>query len=243
MNQEKIGHFIRENRKKKQITQQQLAKKLKVSNQTISNWENGKCLPEYELLIPMCKELDITITDLINGENQSKEIEKTKIIEKIINFLTYIEQQQINKYKTLGKIMLCIGIFIILLVLIFISPNNQNSQYFVYIGYITSIISFSYIFKKEKVKKIILYNVLFIISLTITLTIQDIFSIAIMKYPPRYSTEFHMTHNIMYYETPFYDVYRCTNTFESISIKGNYKIIKKDYEIKDFNDIKEKKYC
>lgn len=243
MNQEKIGHFIRENRKKKQLTQQQLAKTLKVSNQTISYWENGKYLPDYELLIPLCKELDITINDLINGEKQSNEEENKKTIEKIINFLTYLEQQQINKYKTIGKIMLCIGILIILLVLIFISPNNINSQYYVLIGYTTSIISFSYIFKNETVKKIILLNTIFIISLTSVLLIQDIFSISIIKYPPRYATEFHMTHNIIYYETPFYDVYRCTNTFGKIPIKGNYKIIKKDYKIKDFEDINKKKYC
>ena len=228
MDQEKIGHFIRDNRKKKQLTQQQLAKILKVSNQTISYWENGKYLPDYELLIPLCKELDITINDLINGEKQSNEEENKKIIEKIINFLTYLEQQQINKYKTIGKVMLSIGILIILLVLMIISPNNINGKYCVYIGYIISIISFSYIFKNETVKKIILLNTIFIISLTSVLLIQDIISISIMKNPPRYVTEFHMTIDIIYYETPFYDVYRSTNTFGKIPIKGNYKIIKKD---------------
>ena len=49
MDQEKIGNFIEEKRKQKKLTQQQLAKKIGVSNRTISNWENGKCMPEYDL--------------------------------------------------------------------------------------------------------------------------------------------------------------------------------------------------
>jgi hypothetical protein len=64
-----------------------------------------------------------------------------------------------------------------------------------------------------------------------------------MKYPSRYVTEGHYTENIIYYETPFYDVYRCKKWFEPITIKGNYKIVKKDYKIKDYRDINIKKYC
>ena len=55
MNQQKIGKFIYENRKKKELTQNELSKKLKVSNHTISNWENGKSMPSYDLLIPLTK--------------------------------------------------------------------------------------------------------------------------------------------------------------------------------------------
>ena len=41
MNQIKIGKFIAELRKEKQLTQEQLAEKLGVNNRTISRWENG----------------------------------------------------------------------------------------------------------------------------------------------------------------------------------------------------------
>ena len=79
MNQEKIGKFILENRKKKNLTQNDLAKRLKVSNYTISNWENGKSMPSYELLIPLTKELDISISELINGEYESEKEEPNKV--------------------------------------------------------------------------------------------------------------------------------------------------------------------
>lgn len=244
MNQEKIGAYIAENRKRKNLTQQQLAKKLGVTNRSISNWENGKCLPDYELLIPLTKELDISITELINGEKQEKENESKKTIEKVIDFLKYIEEEKIKKYKLIGKITLSIGILIILSVLTFISSENQDSQYYIYIGYITSIISFAYIFKNESIKKIIILNSLFIISLTILLVLQDIFVITTMKFPPRYVTRGHSNLKIRYYETPFYDVYQCKkNMFDTEIIGADYKIIPRDYSITDFNSIEEKKYC
>lgn len=42
MNQEKIGKFIAEKRKQKNITQALLAEKLGVTDRSVSNWENGK---------------------------------------------------------------------------------------------------------------------------------------------------------------------------------------------------------
>lgn len=48
MNQEKIGAFIQKKRKEKKITQQELAKKLGVSNRTISNWEKQNV---YQIII------------------------------------------------------------------------------------------------------------------------------------------------------------------------------------------------
>ena len=73
MDQKKIGEVIAECRKNKKMTQQELADKLSVSNRTISNWENGKYLPDYSVLIPLTEVLEITIVELIYGEKQKTE--------------------------------------------------------------------------------------------------------------------------------------------------------------------------
>ena len=112
MNQEKIGKFILENRKKKNLTQSELAKRLKVSNHTISNWENGKSMPSYELLIPLTKELNISITELINGEFYSDKEEPNKIVEKTINFLKKIDNNQKKKNRNIGILIIIIGFII-----------------------------------------------------------------------------------------------------------------------------------
>ena len=73
MNQEKIGKFIAELRKEKNMTQQQLADKLNVTDRAVSNWENGRRLPEYSLLSELCDILSISINELFAGNKIDKE--------------------------------------------------------------------------------------------------------------------------------------------------------------------------
>ena len=68
MNQEKIGKFIAELRKEKNLTQQELADKLGVTDRAVSHWENGRRLPDYSLLKDISKELNIAINELLSGE-------------------------------------------------------------------------------------------------------------------------------------------------------------------------------
>ena len=50
MNQLLVGKFINQKRKGKNLTQEQLAEKIGVSNKTISKWETGKCMPDYSVI-------------------------------------------------------------------------------------------------------------------------------------------------------------------------------------------------
>ena len=56
MDQIKIGKFIAECRKKNNLTQMQLAEKLNITDRAISNWENGRRLPDYSLLKALSEE-------------------------------------------------------------------------------------------------------------------------------------------------------------------------------------------
>ncbi|MBQ8558927.1 MAG: helix-turn-helix transcriptional regulator [Tyzzerella sp.] len=75
MNQEKIGKFISECRKEKQLTQEQLAVQLGVTSKSISKWENGNCLPDASKYKPLCEILGITVNELFSGERLSSETE------------------------------------------------------------------------------------------------------------------------------------------------------------------------
>ena len=66
MNQLLTGKFISQKRKEKNLTQEQLAEKLGVSNKTISKWENGKCMPDYSVVKSLCEELEITVAFFIS---------------------------------------------------------------------------------------------------------------------------------------------------------------------------------
>jgi len=73
MDQEKVGKFIAERRKAKNLTQEQLAEIVGVSSRSISRWENGKTMPDYALLSLLCDTLQITINEFYYGEKMQNE--------------------------------------------------------------------------------------------------------------------------------------------------------------------------
>lgn len=68
MNQKRIGIFIAECRKRKRLTQAELAEKLGVTDRSVSNWENGVCLPDASLYRALCDILQISVNELFAGE-------------------------------------------------------------------------------------------------------------------------------------------------------------------------------
>ena len=84
MNQLKIGKFIAECRKKNNLTQMQLAEKLNITDRAVSKWENGKAMPDSSIMLDLCKELKISVNELLSGEvlemnNYNEKLEKNLI--------------------------------------------------------------------------------------------------------------------------------------------------------------------
>ena len=113
MNQDKIGKFIAKKRKEKNLTQIQFAEKLGVSDRSVSNWENGKNMPDMSLFPIISKELNITINDLMSGEIVEKKEYQQKFEENII----YTIDKKVKKENRLLKIIL-LTLFIIFFVLV-----------------------------------------------------------------------------------------------------------------------------
>ena len=74
MNQEKIGQFIKDIRKKNNLTQEAFAKKLGVTYQAVSKWENGKSIPDIVILKLISQNFNVNIEDLLDGEKKNKNI-------------------------------------------------------------------------------------------------------------------------------------------------------------------------
>ena len=73
----KIGKFIAECRKKKNLTQEQLAEKLYITDRAVSKWERGLSLPDADKMLDLCNILDINVNELLNGEKiNMKDYEK-----------------------------------------------------------------------------------------------------------------------------------------------------------------------
>ena len=87
MNQQTTGKFIAHKRKEKNLTQEQLAEKLGVSNKTVSKWETGKCMPDYSVVKSLCEELEITVAELMDGEDREERSVRAYDDEQIMDLL------------------------------------------------------------------------------------------------------------------------------------------------------------
>jgi len=246
MNKKKIGKRITENRKKKQLTQQELANKLDVTNRTIINWENGKYFPDYTLLLPLCEALDVSVNELLTGE-EDKEPKANATTELILNYLDRNRNENLSEYKKYGKILLIGGIFLMIIgvqipTYLYYAEVFLDSTKAMYpvIGLIFAFIGFKFINKKYHFKKRFTLNTIFLISCIIFLVISDIIFVKFYNRIPRYYVDKisnGKSVGILYLETPFYDAYECYDqkpnrqfTIVPVSIK-NYSNKDADYLI------------
>ena len=72
MNQQKIGEFLKQLRKDKGLTQEQLAEHFYVSSRTVSRWETGTNMPDIQTLIELASFYDVDIREIIDGERKSE---------------------------------------------------------------------------------------------------------------------------------------------------------------------------
>lgn len=128
MNQIKIGNYIQLKRKEKNITQEQLAEKLGVSNKTISKWECGKALPDYSLIEVLCKELEISTSELFNGEDNG--LDQKAMIEMVER----IQRLENQKNTILGIMLMILGIACICLSHFFYGSHIQDFMSGVLLG-------------------------------------------------------------------------------------------------------------
>lgn len=209
MDQEKIGKFICKCRKKKNMTQQDLAERLGVSDRTIGNWENGRNMPDLSLFKPLCKELDINLNDLLSGEIVSMDNYQERLEENIINTIDYTNKRLENKNHFIGLIFIIFGVIIaISAIAIFPSESSWGSIYSV-IGAIISLIGVSRFTKKLTYGKRLICNFGYFIIFILMLLAIDYIGVVNIKQAPRFSLITVSGDNVIYYDTLFYDVVRC----------------------------------
>ena len=95
MDQVKIGNFLKQLRKEKNLTQEKLAQQVNVSRRTITRWETGYNMPDISLLVEIADFYDVDLRELFNGER--KEERMNKELEETI--MQACEYNNINNYK------------------------------------------------------------------------------------------------------------------------------------------------
>ena len=117
IDQIKIGAFLRELRKEKELTQEQLAEKFGVSSRSVSRWENGNTMPELGILVELADYYEDDIKEIIDGERKSEIMEKEEkeTLRKVADYAE-AEKELVVKRKCivtfLGTLILALSIMI-----------------------------------------------------------------------------------------------------------------------------------
>jgi len=140
MDQEKIGKFISECRKKQNLTQLELADKLNITDRAISKWETGRGLPDSSLMLDLCNILKISVNDLLSGEVVTMNEYNQKQEQTLLDM---VKQKEEND-KRLLALEISIGIFstIILLGFLFTAAFVEMESWLRVVLIITGFIIF-----------------------------------------------------------------------------------------------------
>lgn len=105
-----MGTFLAKKRKEKNMTQAALAERLGVTNKTISKWETGKCMPDYSVIELLCKELEITVAELLDGEEKTDKSVRVYDDTQILELLKRTQNLENQRTSLYGMILIIIGL-------------------------------------------------------------------------------------------------------------------------------------
>lgn len=99
MNQKKIGEFLKQLRKDKELTQEQLAEYFCISSRTVSRWETGNNMPDVEMLIELADFYGVDVREIIEGERKSENMDNQEksTLKKVAEYAA--EENKRLKYK------------------------------------------------------------------------------------------------------------------------------------------------
>ena len=130
MNYEKIGEFIALKRKEKDLTQNELAKKLGVTDKAVSKWERGLGCPDVSILEVLANELDVSILELLKGREIENEVIKVTEADDYIKetFKVSKEVTKSNILNLFSKVIFSLVVFISIIFTILSYYNYYKSS-------------------------------------------------------------------------------------------------------------------
>ncbi len=126
MDQTKIGKFIAECRKQKNLTQMQLSEKLGITDKAISKWERGITMPDSSIMLELCDILGISVNELLSGEKISMENNNQKNEQLLFEMTKELERKNKTIWTSMWAIMIvsATALFAGLLIAAFLIPKG-----------------------------------------------------------------------------------------------------------------------
>lgn len=120
-----LGENLQNIRKRKNLSQEELADKLNVSRQSVSKWESGSSYPEIEKIITICEIFQCSMDELIKGEITTPVIEGKQEYDRFT--------AKFSKGIAFGVFLILFGVTLMLLIMS-CAPNRESLERYVIIG-------------------------------------------------------------------------------------------------------------
>ncbi len=153
MDQIKIGKFIAERRRTLGLTQMDLSERLGITDRAVSKWENGRSMPDSSIMLPLCRELKISVNDLLSGEITDMSNINQQLEEKLLEFVK--EKERADKRLLTLEILIatlsCIVLFALIFVVAFADIDAWIAAVIFILGFIPFFIGMTYALRIEQV--------------------------------------------------------------------------------------------
>lgn len=139
MDQIRIGEFLRELRKEKGLTQEQLAEQFNVSRRSVSRWETGSNLPDLSILVELAEFYDVDIKEIIDGARKS-EMMNEEVKEVAFKMADYAVEQKSRFLIWIRRISL-VGV-VLMAVILGLQTFNYEAGTGTFLCYVFSVLAF-----------------------------------------------------------------------------------------------------
>lgn len=128
MDLQKIGMFLKELRKEKGLTQEQLAETLNVSRRTISRWETGNNVPDLDLMVEMADFYQVDLRELMNGERKNEQMDK-EMKETVLQVADYSNEEKARMLRRMHWLFIAGLIGFVMFLLITLMGLDKTPPY------------------------------------------------------------------------------------------------------------------
>jgi len=153
VDQIRIGAFLKELRREKELTQEQLAEELGVSGRTVSRWETGNNMPDIGMLVELADFYDVSIPEIVAGERKSETMDK-ETRETAAAMAEYSHNEvKAGKLKMAGCLAAAFGVFIIISAMAMFPSESSWGSIYATLGSIILLVGIWFLTRDILVKK------------------------------------------------------------------------------------------
>lgn len=132
MDSQKLGSFIAEMRKRKGLTQRELAERLNVTDKAVSKWERGLGLPDLKMIEPLAQALDVSILEIMCADRTKQETLPIDQVSRVLNDTIDLASHHL-KIERRNALIACLSVIVIITTVFLVDHSGILTFFIIYL--------------------------------------------------------------------------------------------------------------